>query len=440
MAKEEKMLGVPSMSSSIDRNHWTRIEKKNWTVMLMCGTAMLYAARTIMPVCIVVVAKEMNWDKRESGTVLSAFFWGYTMTQFIGGYVSDHVGGEVVLFISASLWSVFTLFTPPVINISAVMYKSLSAVFAFRMMLGLSQGVHFPSITSLISRKVHDHEKSLTFSLIGTGAHCGTLLSGSLGSYLMENFGWETPFFLFGFGGLLWTFCLRYWSRKSEIYNGKTLELIATDGESGIQGTVHENVPWKTLFTKVPFWSLLVANYCQSNAFYILLSWLPTFFHENFPEARSWVFNVVPWLVIVPCNITAGWLADKLIKGGYQVTAVRKMLVSVLFCGCSLFLLLISFVSDYYSTLLCMTLAVASCGFYSSSLAINPVDIAPRHAGAVFGIMNMTSAIPGFVGVYMAGYILETSKSWSAVFNQTAAINITGWLVFLLLGTARPII
>lgn len=40
----------------------------------------------------------------------------------------------------------------------------------------------------------------------------------------------------------------------------------------------------------------------------------------------------------------------------------------------------------------------------------------------------------------MAGYILETSKSWSAVFNQTAAINITGWLVFLLLGTARPII
>lgn len=28
------------------------------------------------------------------------------------------------------------------------------------------------------------------------------------------------------------------------------------------------------------------------------------------------MFNVVPWLVIVPCNITAGWLADKLIKGG----------------------------------------------------------------------------------------------------------------------------
>lgn len=72
--------------------------------------------------------------------MLSAFFWGYTMTQFIGGYVSDHVGGEVVLFISASLWSVFTLFTPPVINISAVIYKSLSAVFALRMMLGLSQG------------------------------------------------------------------------------------------------------------------------------------------------------------------------------------------------------------------------------------------------------------------------------------------------------------
>ena len=32
----------------------------------MCGTAILYAARTIMPVCIVEVADAMKWDKTES--------------------------------------------------------------------------------------------------------------------------------------------------------------------------------------------------------------------------------------------------------------------------------------------------------------------------------------------------------------------------------------
>ena len=32
----------------------------------------------------------------------------------------------------------------------------------------------------------------------------------------------------------------------------------------------------------------------------------------------------------------------------------------------------------------------------------------------------------GFVGVYLAGYILELTGSWSAVFNVTAVINLLG--------------
>lgn len=167
---------------------------------------------------------------------------------------------------------------------------------------------------------------------------------------------------------------------------------------------------------------------------------MPTFFHENFPGAKSWVFNVVPWLVIVPCNITGGMVADRMIKKGYSVTSARKTIATVLFFGVAFFLTLISYVNTYTSTLICLSCAVACCGFYSSCLAINPVDIAPQHAGAVFGIMNMTSALPGFVGVYMAGYILETTKSWSAVFNQTAAICILGWFVFFLFGSGRRMI
>ncbi|KAL8590483.1 hypothetical protein ACOMHN_011696 [Nucella lapillus] len=154
----------------------------------------------------------------------------------------------------------------------------------------------------------------------------------------------------------------------------------------------------------------------------------------------SWVFNVVPWLVIVPCNISGGWVADRMIKSGFTVTFVRKSISMVLFGGTAVFLVLISYMDSYHSTLVCMTLAVACCGFYSASLSINPVDLAPNHAGAVFGVLNTTSAIPGFVGVYMAGYVLETTKSWSAVFNQTAAICVFGNIIFLLLGTAQRII
>ena len=59
--------------------------------------------------------------------------------------------------------------------------------------------------------------------------------------------------------------------------------------------------------------SLIVAHVCQNNAYYILLTWLPTYFQENYPGSKGWIFNVVPWLISMPSTIFAGWLADKLI-------------------------------------------------------------------------------------------------------------------------------
>ena len=43
------------------------------------------------------------------------------------------------------------------------------------------------------------------------------------------------------------------------------------------------------LFTRVLFYcfrSLIIGHFCENNAFFILLSWLPTYFHENFPDAK----------------------------------------------------------------------------------------------------------------------------------------------------------
>ena len=54
--------------------------------------------------------------------------------------------------------------------------------------------------------------------------------------------------------------------------------------------------------------------------------------------------------------------------------------------------------------------------------------------------MNMAGAIPGFIGVYMAGHILEVTKSWSAVFNQTAVVAMFGWIVYTIFGTGKQVI
>lgn len=69
--------------------HWTRKEKYVWFFTLLFGTTAVYACRTTMPLVSPACAKSLNWSKTEVGTILSSFFWGYTLTQILGGYLSD---------------------------------------------------------------------------------------------------------------------------------------------------------------------------------------------------------------------------------------------------------------------------------------------------------------------------------------------------------------
>lgn len=54
--------------------------------------------------------------------------------------------------------------------------------------------------------------------------------------------------------------------------------------------------------------------------------------------------------------------------------------------------------------------------------------------------MNTVGSIPGFLGVYLAGHILELTQSWPAVFSTVAGINTVGWIVFAIFGSADPIV
>lgn len=79
-------------------------------------------------------------------------------------------------------------------------------------------------------------------------------------------------------------------------------------------------------------------------------------------------------------------------------------------------------------------------GFHNNAVTVNPQDLAPNHSGSVFGLMNTVGAIPGFLGVYLAGHILELTQSWPVVFSTAAGINLVGWIIFVVFGSAEPIV
>nr|CDJ91972.1 Major facilitator superfamily MFS-1 domain containing protein [Haemonchus contortus] len=432
---------------------WSKTESRIWTFTLFTGTSVLYASRVALPICAAAIAKEFSWNKTDSGTVLSCFFWGYAITQLIAGGIADTYGGENVLPITSLVWIVLTIFTPQLFDFAYWSGFPLIILLLTRILTGIGQAFHIPSMASMVSRHLTAADKGRVFGIILAGSHCGTVLAGSIGSLLVDKYGWRTLFQFVGILSLFWYWILHFVLSRS-LYRQ---QLLLTDSEadlvkknrsesnatlslSGIS-IASASVPWRALFGHPAFWAAAVAQYTGGNAYFTMFNWLPSYFHESFPEAQGIVYNVVPNLAIVVTALLAPFLAARLLNGGKSMTVTRKLMEGVSLVGVAVCLFLVPCTSSFTPALLIFTTAMACRGLHHGGVSVNPHDFAPHHTGAVFGIFNACGAITGFIGVYVAGHILDaTDNNWSYVFIITGIQCVIGAAIYGRYGTGSKII
>lgn len=87
-----------------------------------------------------------------------------------------------------------------------------------------------------------------------------------------------------GFLGLAWALVMRYYTMSSERHRVINLSVPVRLCISNRNN--EDSVPWLKLFKKASFWACVLAHACQNNCFFVLLSWLPTYFHDGFPQAK----------------------------------------------------------------------------------------------------------------------------------------------------------
>lgn len=424
---ETKSLDSPSLE---DKSHyWNKNEKYKWTILLFFGSMIVYSVRVAMSICAAAIGKELGWNKQISGMALSAFFCGYVMTNCLGGYVSDRIGGQIVIFYTAIGWSMLTLGLPFLARTESSFISGTMAVLATRFLTGVCQGAFYPSLTAIVTKHLAVEDRGFVIAFTNSGSSIGTTLTGFFGSLIVENFNWSLVFIIVGGSALFWVAWLRFMiSQGTEEKSMKVSDIKPK-----------EAVPWLTIASRAPFWALLVGYFTASYCFYNLLSWTPIYFHEIFPESKGWLFNVVPWVVCFLCANLSGYIANRLLSEGYSVTFVRKLNGLIMFLGMAVFSLLLNYVETFKQALIVMSLNVGMNAFGNCCIAINAQDLAPKHAGALHGFANSCGAFAGVVGVYITGYILESTGKWSSVFLVTAASSTIGLFTYLIFGSGERI-
>ena len=413
------------------------IWKTRYTVIGMCfaATFVCYIDRVNISVAIIPMAEDLGWDVATQGAILSSFYIGYLLMQIGGGRLADRYGGKLILGLGVLIWSLFTIITP------AAAFMGLFALFAARIGMGLGEAVTFPSIYSLVTRWFPHDEKVKAVAFNSSGIPIGTVFALVVTPVIVLHLGWEWAFYLFGGVGVLWYVA---WNRLVTTEPADHPRISAAERaylaeRAQTSGTVGDAPPISMFLKNKAVWAIIVAHFCNNWTLYVVLSWLPKYVNEGLGIAFAAVgiVSMLPHITSFVCLNVAGNIADRMIRRGMDVTFVRKLLQTIAFGGLAVCLFLIPMVESAWAAIgiLCLGKVFSAAGV--GGFSVNHMDIGPRYAGSLMGITNTAGTIPGIVGVYVSGLILEITGSWALVFQVTAGVTAFGMVFYLLFASGE---
>ncbi len=170
--KMNGMVSSSSGSSFTNKKKW-RMEPR-YTIVLATFLATLtaYVERVGFSIAFTAMADKASLDESVKGTVLSAFYWGYALSQvrslsapagrsavrtpltsavpclalqIPGGWMAQLYGGRRMLIICYFLWSLVSIFTP-------TDAKHVSGIVLARVCVGIAQGFLIPAVHTVLSQ------------------------------------------------------------------------------------------------------------------------------------------------------------------------------------------------------------------------------------------------------------------------------------------------
>ena len=246
-----------------------------WTTLVsLCTISSVICTidRAAMSVAIIPMASEFDWSEQVKGAVSSAFFGGYTLTNFSGGYLTSLFPAASLLGAGVVMWSIFTVLTP-----ASAATRSMPALLGCRAAMGVSEGVAFPSYTALYAKHVPKSRRSVAQALLYSGQQLGTIVALLTAPKIISWGGWQDVFYIFGSLGLAWAV---FWAPVA-LSLDRPQEDPGTneDGSKATAPTLKEriSIPWGRIVTNRAAFSLAVAHCSCGYGLFIYQAWLPSF-------------------------------------------------------------------------------------------------------------------------------------------------------------------
>jgi MFS transporter, ACS family, D-galactonate transporter len=404
--------------------------QRRWTIVGLLFTASLinYLDRAAISFALPLISRDFHLTPETKGLLLSSFFWSYALMQVPIGWAADRFNLRWLYAGAFAIWSLAQGLTG--------LAENLAILIGFRILLGIGESIYLPGGTKIVTVLFAAKERGLPSGLFDFGTRTGLVLEGILVPWLLVRYGWRQTFLLLGFTGLLWIIpWLWVFPRRMRPADGAT---------SSPPPAISSRFDWRALFTRNLFnrnlLGICLGFFCFDYYWYVLVTWLPDYLVtvRHFSVVQAGFYASLAFFTFGVAEPIGGWLADSLIRRGWDETRTRKGIVTAAFFM-GLFLIAAMRAA---STPMAIGLLIGASlvGLATGNLLTILQSCAPfEKVGIWTGAENFAGNLAGIVAPLAVGLLIKRSGSYVPGFELGAIILLLGLLAYwFIVGELKP--
>jgi ACS family D-galactonate transporter-like MFS transporter len=411
-----------------------RVGNLRWgiAVLLGLGVVINYFDRTNIAVAGIALSSEYHLSSVQFGFIASAYLWTYTLIQVPIGALLDRIGVKWMTRVGTILWSLATFMTAIV--------SGYGLIILSRLLLGIAEAPVFPAASKATGYWFPIKERGLATSAFDASAKFSNVIGVPFVAFIVALYGWRGAFWATGilsvlYGVLFWIM-YRDPSQSKRISQEERTYIEEGGAQVDNVAPVNTLASLSYLLRQPKIWGMALSFAAYGYSFYLFLTWLPSYIQKQLHVSilNSAGLVAIIWGVATITDIViGGWLVDFLIKRGNDPTRVRKtifiigMLMGIAIIGAA-------FTTSIPLIVMWLSISLGGLAFAAPVGWSIPSIIAPKGTvGVVGSIMNFFNNLAGIIAPLVAGFVLDTTKSFVLNFIIAAIILVLGVLCYLLL-------
>ncbi|CAH2806935.1 MAG: hypothetical protein CPDRYMAC_6417 [uncultured Paraburkholderia sp.] len=174
--------GAPGVGDTvrIPRARWLRMSVLIFFAYLAC-----YVDRSNISVAAPVMVCEFSMTSVVTGVLLASFFWGYVVMQVPGGWLASRYGPK---------WVIVTSLVVGITGILTGLARTYDEIVVIRFIMGVAEGVLWPSFAAIIMRWFPSHEPSRAVNLAQYVLPVSSVIMAPIAGYLIQLSDWHVVF------------------------------------------------------------------------------------------------------------------------------------------------------------------------------------------------------------------------------------------------------